>query len=66
MPITVDDYAAELRRLGWSAGDVLVHSEDGSQWMVYAHRGEERIVAKARSQTDAWREASRLASTSSP
>lgn len=50
----------ELDRLGWSAGDVALTTAAGVAWMVFAHRGEHRIVVKAASQATAWQEAARL------
>jgi hypothetical protein len=57
---TIDECAAELRRLGWSVGDTLIRTDDGLRWVVYCHRGEDRVVTKAQSQSEAWREARRL------
>ena len=61
MELNIDDSQADLQRLGWSVGDALVCSETGPLWMVYAHRNEERVVVKATSQTEAWRETRRMA-----
>lgn len=58
-----DDAQAQLHRDGWSAGDVVVRTSAGLVWIAYAHRGEQQIVAKAPRQTEAWREAVRLAPT---
>ena len=57
---TIDDAQRELARLGWSTGDMAVTTPSGVLWLVYAHRGEHRIVVKAASQATAWREAARL------
>jgi hypothetical protein len=57
----IDDAANVLRAAGWSAGDMLLIRPNGTFWLVYAYRGEHRIVAKAESQVDAWREAVAMA-----
>jgi hypothetical protein len=41
----------------WSIGDMAV----GVTWMVFTHRGRQRVVAKAGRQAEAWAEAVRLA-----
>ena len=56
----IDAAQGELARHGWSAGDMALTTAAGLIWMVYAHRGEHRIVAKAASQATAWSEAARL------
>lgn len=52
-----------LHAVGWSIGDTAYHDPDTSQlvWLVYCHRGEQQVVAKAESQSAAWNEAVRLA-----
>ena len=58
--LTIDEYQAQIHRHRWSAGDLANSSSAGVTWMVYAHREQQHIVAKAPSQTEAWREAARL------
>ena len=61
MPLSTDDAYARLHSSGWSVGD-LSYWEDGRRvWMVYVHRGEQKIVARADSQLDAWVRAQRMA-----
>lgn len=57
----IDAAQAELPRSGWSAGDMAMATPSGVVWMVYAHRGEQRIVGKARGEATAWREAVKVA-----
>ena len=58
--MNVDAWQAELREAGWSIGDMAILTPAGLAWLVFGHCGEHRIVAKAPTQTDAWREAARL------
>ena len=52
-----------LHAVGWSIGDTAYRNPATRRlvWMVYCHRGEQRIVAKAQSQAAAWNEAVRMA-----
>lgn len=59
--MNVDAWQGELREGGWSIGDVSVFTPAGLVWMVFGHCGDQRIVAKAPTQVDAWREAARMA-----
>jgi hypothetical protein len=58
---TIDACQARLHTAGWSIGDMAVRTSEGVMWVVLAHRGDERVVAKAPSQATAWKEAARLA-----
>ena len=60
-PLSTDDAYQRLHLAGWSVGDVCFLENDRRMWMVYAHRGEQKIVAKAPSQSDAWCRASAMA-----
>lgn len=62
-PLTSDAAYSLLHEAGWSVGDTAYADPDsgGLVWLVYAHRGQQQIVAKAESQTEAWNEAARLA-----
>lgn len=59
-PQTIDECHAQLHRQQWSAGDLAVFGSAGAMWLVYAHRQDQRVVAKAHGRTEAWREARRL------
>ncbi len=56
----VDAWEKELHAAGWSIGDMAIYLPAGVVWMVYGHRGEQRIVAKAPQQADAWRQAAKM------
>jgi hypothetical protein len=58
---TIDACQARLHGEGFSIGDMAVRATKGTMWVVFAHRGKERLVAKARTQATAWREAVRIA-----
>ena len=58
---TVDACQARLHAEGLSIGDMAVRTAKGTMWMAFAQRGDERVVAKARRQATAWKEAVRLA-----
>jgi hypothetical protein len=58
---TIDACQAHLHAKGFSIGDMAVRSTRGTMWAVFAHRGNERLVARARTQSAAWREAVRIA-----
>ena len=58
---TIDQCQRELHRCGWSVGDMAVSAATGTVWMVFAHRGVERVVAKVPGQLVAWQEAVRMA-----
>lgn len=57
---TIDESQARLHRDGWSTGDMVIRTSVGLVWLVYAHRDEQQIVAKAQTQAEAWGEAVRL------
>jgi hypothetical protein len=57
--MTIDEAQNVLSEAGWNVGDVFVTAQGESFWQVYAFRGEQRIVANAPSQLDAWLEAVR-------
>jgi hypothetical protein len=59
--MNVDAWQADLREAGWSIGDMAILTPAGLAWMVFGQCGDERIVAKAPTQADAWREAARMA-----
>jgi hypothetical protein len=56
---TIGEYQARLRHDGWTAADMAVRTPIGTVWLVYGHRGAERVVVKAHNQTEAWRKAVR-------
>jgi hypothetical protein len=58
---TIDACQARLYAEGFSIGDMAVRATKVTMWMVFAHRGDERFVAKARRQATAWRAAVRMA-----
>jgi len=62
-PLTSDAVYLLLHSAGWSIGDTAYTDSDSGQlvWLVWAHRGEQQIVAKAESPAAAWSEAARLA-----
>ena len=59
--LTSDDFYSRLHDAGWSVGDVSFKLGDRRLWLVYCHRGDEKIVAKNPSQRDAWWEAFKMA-----
>jgi hypothetical protein len=58
--MNADTSQAKLHDAGWSVGEIAVRTPAGAVWMVYCHRGDQRIVAKASNQEDAWREAAEM------
>jgi hypothetical protein len=60
---TSDAAYSLLHAARWSVGDTAYRDPDSGRlvWLVYCHRGEQQIIAKAESQTGAWNEAVRLA-----
>ena len=50
---TIDACQACLHAAGWSIGDVAVDKEGSIHWMVFAHKDDQRVVAKARRQVEA-------------
>ena len=60
---TSDAAYSLLHAAGWSIGDTAYRDPDSGRpvWLVYCHRGEQQIIAKAESQAAAWNEAVRLA-----
>ena len=52
-----------LHAAGWSIGDAAYTDPNSGRlvWLVYCHRGEQQVIAKAECQTAAWNEAVRLA-----
>jgi hypothetical protein len=43
----ISDYAfSRLHSAGWTVGDVAVHGESGSVWLVTGTNGENRIEAR--------------------
>jgi hypothetical protein len=50
----IDDYTAALHELGWSCGDLAFRCGDSVVWQFYGARGEQRIVARGRDQTEVW------------
>ena len=58
---TIDDAHAQLHAAGWSVGDIATSDLAGRRvWNVYLYRGEQRILARAPTQTEAWAEARRM------
>jgi len=55
---TIDVCHVRLHGRGFSIGDMAVRTAKGTMWVVFAYRGHERVVAKARRQASACREAS--------
>lgn len=51
---TVDDRSSFLRFLGWSCGDMAFNEGRAVVWQVFALRGDQRIVARAPTQSEAW------------
>lgn len=60
---TVDACAHALHRLGWSSGEMAFNNGRAVVWQVYAHRGDQRIVARAPTQSEAWVAAAEQART---
>jgi hypothetical protein len=60
--MNADTSQAKLHDAAWSVGEIAVQTPAGAVWMVYCLRGDQRIVAKAPRQTDAWREAANMVS----
>jgi hypothetical protein len=58
---TIDAMTADLRRDGWSTGEIAYTFGRRFIWQVDARRGEKWIVAREYTQTAAWREAWREA-----
>ncbi len=55
---TIDDAHSQLHAAGWSIGDIATLDFAGRRvWHVYGHRGEQRILARAPTQAEVWREA---------
>lgn len=56
--MTIDDVQDALHATGWSIDEAPDEPRPhGTLWQVIIHRGERKIMAKATSQADAWREA---------
>ena len=59
---TTDDAYTRLHAAGWSVGDIATLDLSGRRvWHVYAHCDEQRILARAPTQGEAWAEAWRQA-----
>lgn len=58
---SVDTCLDRLHRAGWSVGDMAALYRDGWTWIVSGTKGEHRIIAKGRSEAEAWEQARRLA-----
>ena len=55
---TVDDSQARLHAAGWSVGDIETLDAEGRKvWHVYAHRDDQRILARAPMRAEAWADA---------
>jgi hypothetical protein len=52
---TADEYAAGLRRAGWSVRARPLVTDAGPVWQVDGRKGERTILARADTQTAAWR-----------
>jgi ELWxxDGT repeat protein len=50
---TIDDCQARLDAAGWSIGDMAGCTTKGVMWVVFARRGDERVVARTRRQATA-------------
>ena len=51
----IDTITSELANRGWSLGDLAFNDEAAPVWRVFGHCDEQRVVARAPSQADAWR-----------
>ena len=59
---TTDTAHTRLHAAGWSVGDIATLDATGRRVChVYAHRGDQRTLARAPTQGEAWAEAVRLA-----
>jgi len=59
---TTDNAHTRLHAAGWLVGDIETLDAAGRHvWHVYAHRGEQRILARAPTQAEAWGDAWRQA-----
>ena len=60
-PRTIDDAHTQLHTAGWSVGDIETLDLAGRRvWHVYSHRGEQRVLARASTQAEAWAEVRRM------
>jgi hypothetical protein len=53
--IAIDDIASELANRGWSLGDLAYYDGASVVWQVFGHCNEQRVLARAPGQKDAWR-----------
>ena len=53
----VDEWAAHLDAAGWSVGESCFMTDAGVMWQVDGTNGEIRLLARAPTQTGAWRAA---------
>jgi hypothetical protein len=51
---TIDICQAALHDQEWSCGDMAFHDGPAIVWQVFAQRAEQRIVARAPTQAEAW------------
>jgi hypothetical protein len=51
----LDVIGDELRKRGWSVGDLSYHDSGSLVWQVYGHWGEQRVLARAAAQETAWK-----------
>jgi hypothetical protein len=51
---SIDGSCAALHQLGWSCGDLAFDEGGGPFWQVFAHKGEQKILTRSPSQSDAW------------
>ncbi|MCA9124593.1 MAG: hypothetical protein H6822_19555 [Planctomycetaceae bacterium] len=56
-----DEAHTKLKTLGFSCGDVAFIRDGQKVWQVYAHRGQQKVIAEALTQDKAWAEAARMA-----
>jgi len=56
----IDTITSELANRGWSLGDLAFYQGAAPVWQVFGHCDEQRVVARAPSQQDAWRLAADL------
>jgi hypothetical protein len=58
---SIDDCHSRLKSLGWSVGDACIVENGQRFWQVFCQKGDQKVVARAGSQTEAWRAAVGLA-----
>jgi hypothetical protein len=59
--VALDDYQQTLHNARWSTGDTAALEHGQLTWLVYCHRGDEKLMARGSSRRDAWQAAARMA-----